>query len=225
MVQGRILIIEDEIAIQNILAEPLRACGYEVVTASDGLEGINTFHAHHIDLILLDIMLPKINGYAVCEMIRQEARTPIILLTALDTEADQIKGFDLLADDYITKPFSIKLVLKRVEALFRRTETMDMDTDTLRYKELQISAKQRQVLVSGAEVILTQSEFDILLLFLKNQGRVFTRDELLNLVWGYEFIGEEKSVNFHIMNLRKKLGVDYIETVRGVGYKIAKENQ
>ena len=219
-----ILIIEDEIAIQNILAEPLRACGYEVVTASDGLEGINTFHAHHIDLILLDIMLPKINGYAVCEMIRQEARTPIILLTALDTEADQIKGFDLLADDYITKPFSIKLVLKRVEALFRRTETMDMDTDTLRYKELQISAKQRQVLVSGAEVILTQSEFDILLLFLKNQGRVFTRDELLNLVWGYEFIGEEKSVNFHIMNLRKKLGVDYIETVRGVGYKIAKEN-
>ena len=193
-----ILIIEDEIAIQNILAEPLRACGYEVVTASDGLEGINTFHAHHIDLILL---------------------------TALDTEADQIKGFDLLADDYITKPFSIKLVLKRVEALFRRTETMDMDTDTLRYKELQISAKQRQVLVSGAEVILTQSEFDILLLFLKNQGRVFTRDELLNLVWGYEFIGEEKSVNFHIMNLRKKLGVDFIDTVRGVGYKIAKENQ
>jgi two-component system response regulator VanR len=205
--------------------KPLRVCGYEVVTASDGLEGINTFHAHHIDLILLDIMLPKINGYAVCEMIRQEARTPIILLTALDTEADQIKGFDLLADDYITKPFSIKLVLKRVEALFRRIETMDMDTDTLRYKEVQISAKQRQVLVSGAEVILTQSEFDILLLFLKNQGRVFTRDELLNLVWGYEFIGEEKSVNFHIMNLRKKLGVDFIDTVRGVGYKIAKENQ
>ncbi len=220
-----ILIIEDEIAIQNILAEPLRACGYEVVTASDGLEGINTFHTHHIDLILLDIMLPKINGYAVCEMIRQEAQTPIILLTALDTEDDQIKGFDLLADDYITKPFSIKLVLKRVEALLRRTETTDMGTDIIRYKELQISAKQRQVLVSGAEVILTQSEFDILLLFLKNQGRVFTRDELLNLVWGYEFIGEEKSVNFHIMNLRKKLGVDYIETVRGVGYKIAKENQ
>ena len=220
-----ILIIEDEIAIQNILAEPLRACGYEVVTASDGLEGINTFHTHHIDLILLDIMLPKINGYAVCEMVRQEAQTPIILLTALDTEDDQIKGFDLLADDYITKPFSIKLVLKRVEELLRRTETTDMGTDIIRYKELQISAKQRQVLVAGAEVILTQSEFDILLLFLKNQGRVFTRDELLNLVWGYEFIGEEKSVNFHIMNLRKKLGVDYIETVRGVGYKIAKENQ
>lgn len=219
-----ILIIEDEIAIQNILAEPLRACGYEVVTASDGLEGINAFHDHHIDLILLDIMLPKINGYAVCEMIRQEAQTPIILLTALDTEDDQIKGFDLLADDYITKPFSIKLLLKRVEALLRRTESVS-DTDSIRYKELQISATQRQVFVSGTEITLTQSEFDILLLFLKNQGRVFTRDELLNLVWGYEFIGDEKSVNFHIMNLRKKLNVDYIETVRGVGYKIAKENQ
>lgn len=157
-------------------------------------------------------------------MIRQEAQTPIILLTALDTEDDQIKGFDLLADDYITKPFSIKLLLKRVEALLRRTESVS-DTDSIRYKELQISATQRQVFVSGTEITLTQSEFDILLLFLKNQGRVFTRDELLNLVWGYEFIGDEKSVNFHIMNLRKKLNVDYIETVRGVGYKIAKENQ
>lgn len=220
-----ILIIEDEIAIQEILTEPLRMCGYEVITVEDGLEGISIFRTHPIDLILLDIMLPKINGYVVCEMVRKESQVPIILLTALDTEEDQIKGFDLLADDYITKPFSIKLMLKRVEALFRRAEAADMDTDTIRYKELQISAKQRQVLVSGAEVILTQSEFDILLLLLKNQGRVFTRDEMLNLVWGYEFIGEEKSVNFHIMNLRKKLGVDYIETVRGVGYKIAKENQ
>lgn len=219
-----ILIIEDEIAIQNILAEPLRAFGYEVVTASDGLSGINAFHAHHVDLILLDIMLPKINGYAVCEMVRQEAQTPIIILTALDTEDDQIKGFDLLADDYITKPFSIKLVLKRVEALLRRTETIS-NTDTIQYKEIQISAVQRQVFVSGSEVVLTQSEFDILLLLLRNQGRVFTRDELLNLVWGYEFIGDEKNINFHIMNLRKKLNVDYIETVRGVGYRIAKENQ
>lgn len=219
-----ILIIEDETAIQNILAEPLRACGYEVITASDGLSGINAFHAHHTDLILLDIMLPKINGYTVCKMVRQESKTPIILLTALDTEDDQIKGFDLLADDYITKPFSIKLVLKRVEAMLRRTETVS-DTDTIRYKELEISAIQRQVSISGKEVPLTQSEFDLLLLFLRNQGRVFTRDELLNLVWGYEFTGDEKNINFHIMNLRKKLNVDYIETVRGVGYRIAKEDQ
>lgn len=115
-----ILIIEDEIAIQNILSEPLKACGYDVITAVDGLAGINAFHAHCIDLIVLDIMLPKIDGYTVCEMIRQESQIPIILLTALDTEDDQIKGFDFLADDYITKPFSIKLVLKRIEALSQK---------------------------------------------------------------------------------------------------------
>lgn len=217
-----ILIIEDEIAIQSILAEPLMACGYKVITASDGLEGINAFHTYHTDLILLDIMMPKIDGYAVCEMIRQESQIPIILLTALDTEDDQIKGFDLLADDYITKPFSIKLVLKRVEALLRRTEQA-ASSDMIPYRKLKISEKDRRVFVEGCEIALTQSEFDILLLLLKHPGKVFTRDELLNLVWGYTFTGDEKNINFHIMNLRKKLGVEYIETVRGVGYRIAKE--
>lgn len=219
----RILIIEDEPAIQKILYEPLTAAGYKVTTALDGLDGINAFHSQTFDLIILDIMLPKINGYAVCEMIRQESNVPIILLTALDTEDDQIKGFDLLADDYITKPFSIKLVLKRVEALLRRTSTED-DPGVIHYKEITINETGRQVFVAGNEVPLTHLEFDILLQFLKNQGRVFSRDDLLNLVWGYEFIGDEKGVNFHIMNLRKKLNVDYIETVRGVGYKIAKED-
>ena len=219
----RILVIEDEPAIQKILYEPLTAAGYKVTSASDGPEGIDAFHAQAFDLIILDIMLPKINGYAVCEMIRQESKVPIILLTALDTEDDQIKGFDLLADDYITKPFSIKLVLKRVEALLRRTAAED-DPGVIRYREVTLNEIGRQVFVAGNEVMLTHLEFDILLLFLKNQGRVFSRDDLLNLVWGYEFIGDEKDVNFHIMNLRKKLNVDYIETVRGVGYKIAKED-
>lgn len=218
-----ILLIEDEPAIQKILYEPLSACGYNVISAADGLEGINAFHSHPVDLILLDIMLPKIDGYAVCEMIRQESNTPIILLTALDTEDDQVKGFDLLADDYITKPFSVRLVLKRVEAMLRRAEPACKD-DMIQYKDLKISQEQRQVFIGGNEIILTQIEFDILFLLLKNQGKVFTRDELLNLVWGYDFVGDEKGVNFHIMNLRKKLQVDYIETVRGVGYKIAKEN-
>ncbi len=219
----KILIIEDEEAIQKILSEPLTFAGYKVTTASDGLEGINAFHAQAFDLILLDIMLPKIDGYAVCEMIRQESQVPIILLTALDAEDNQIRGFDLLADDYITKPFSIKLVLKRVEALLRRTSP-DISSDTIRYKEITLSEAERKVTVSGKEVALTHLEFGILLLFLKNKGRVFSRDDLLNLVWGYDFVGDEKGVNFHIMNLRRKLNVDYIETVRGVGYKIAKEN-
>ncbi len=221
--QKKILIIEDEAAIQKILYEPLAFAGYEVTAASDGLEGINTFHRQDFDLILLDIMLPKIDGYTLCEMIRQESQIPIILLTALDTEENQIKGFDKLADDYITKPFSIKLLLKRVESLLRRTAP-DGASDKLRYREIVLSETERKVTVSGHEVPLTHLEFEILLLFLKNRGRVFTRDDLLNLVWGYDFAGDEKGVNFHIMNLRKKLHLNYIETVRGVGYRIAKED-
>lgn len=222
----KILIIEDEQAIQKILAEPLTFAGYTVTTASDGLEGINKFQEQDFNLVLLDIMLPKIDGYTVCEMIRQKSQIPIILLTALDTEDAQIKGFDKMADDYITKPFSIKLVLKRIEALLRRTSADAADTvsDTIRYKEITLSESERKVTVSGNEVTLTHLEFEILLLFLKNRGRVFTRDDLLNLVWGYDFAGDEKGVNFHIMNLRRKLNAGYIETVRGVGYKIAKEN-
>lgn len=219
----KILIIEDEAAIQKILTEPLAFAGYKVTVASNGLEGINKFHEQDFNLVLLDIMLPKIDGYTVCEMIRQESQIPIILLTALDTEDAQIKGFDKLADDYITKPFSIKLVLKRVEALLRRTSS-DVLSNTIRYKEIILSESERQVYVAGNAVALTRLEFEILLLLLKNKGRVFTRDDLLNFVWGYDFVGGEKGVNFHIMNLRKKLNVDYIETVRGVGYRIAKEN-
>lgn len=219
----KILIIEDETAIRKILSEPLSCAGYEVTEASDGLEGINAFHRQKFDLILLDILLPKIDGYTVCEMIRQESRVPIILLTALDAEADQIKGFDKLADDYITKPFSVRLVLKRVEALLRRSAE-DTETDVIRFREITLSETERQVYVFGNKIPLTHLEYEILLLLLKNRGRVFTRDELLNYVWGYDFAGYEKGVNFHIMNLRKKLNVDYIETVRGVGYKIAKEN-
>ncbi len=195
----------------------------ELLLHPDGLEGIRIFHKQDFDLILLDIMLPKVDGYTVCEMIRQESQIPIILLTALDTEDAQIKGFDKLADDYITKPFSIKLILKRVEAILRR-KSSDMMSGIVCYKEITLSETERKVTVCGNEVELTHLEFEILLLFLKNKGRVFTRDDLLNLVWGYDFVGDEKGVNFHIMNLRKKLNVDYIQTVRGVGYKIAKEN-
>ena len=142
----KILIIEDEEAIQKILSEPLIFAGYAVTVASDGLEGINKFHEQDFNLILLDIMLPKIDGYTVCEMIRQESQIPIIILTALDSEDAQIKGFDKLADDYITKPFSIKLVLKRVEAILRRTH-IEEQSDTIRYKEIALNEAERKVYV------------------------------------------------------------------------------
>ncbi len=221
----RILIIEDEAAIRDILSVPLESEGYKVTQAADGLEGMNAFREQQFDLVLLDIMMPRIDGYTVCEMIRRESDVPIILLTALDSEEAQIKGFDKLADDYITKPFSIRLVLKRVEALLRRTAAETGTDDLIRYRDLTLSEAERRVTVSGSEVVLTNLEFNILLLLLKNKGRVFSRDDLLNLVWGYDFAGYEKGVNFHIMNLRRKLKADYIETVRGVGYRIAKEDQ
>lgn len=219
----RILVVEDEIAIQNILSELLRNSGYDVDVASDGMEGIDAFHANKYDLIMLDIMMPKIDGFVVCEMIRKESDVPVIILTALDSEDQQLKGFELLADDYITKPFSLKLVLKRVEAVFRRTKDTHKE-ELLIYKDIEMNLQSHTVTVDGESIDLTKFEFDILQLFLKNRGRVYTRDDLLTYVWGYNFLGSESGVNFHIMNLRKKLNRDYIKTIRGVGYKIEKEN-
>lgn len=221
----KILIIEDEIAIQSILKELLTEAGYDVTVEGDGLAGITAFRKDRYDLILLDIMMPKLDGYAVCKMLRQETRTPIIILTALDDEEAQVKAFELEVDDYITKPFSLRIVIMRIEAVLRRTVEQAGEnggTTMLTYKNIQLDPVGFQVFISGQEVKLTRLEFDLLHLFIKNQGRVFTRDNLLNLVWGYDFVGDEKVVNIHIMNLRRKLGVDCIETIRGVGYRLGK---
>lgn len=220
----KILIIEDEKSIQNILKAFLKDAGYSVSVAGNGLEGMAAFHKGSYDLVLLDIMMPKIDGYTVCEMIRNEGNTPVILLTALDDEESQMKGFDLLADDYITKPFSMPLVLKRIEAVLRRTRDCNDNPAILTYNEIQLDTEKYKVFVAGSEVILTAREFEILRLFLENKGRVFTRDNLLNQIWNYDYFGDEKIVNTHIKNIRKKLGVDCIETIRGVGYRIDKED-
>lgn len=220
-----ILIIEDEKAIQNIIKAFLEDAGYTAVLADDGLEGIEKFHKYSPDLVLLDLMLPKIDGFAVCELIRKESQVPIIMLTARDDDESQMKGFDVLADDYITKPFTMPLVMRRIEAVLRRTEHGNQAENTvIHYKEISLDADSCTVLVSGESVSLTAREFEILKLFLENPGRVFTRDNLLNMIWGYDYFGDAKIVNTHIKNIRRKLGVDYIETIRGMGYKIEKEN-
>lgn len=220
-----ILIIEDEESIQNIIKAFLEDAGYTVVLAADGMEGIEQFRANKPDLVLLDLMLPKIDGFAVCEILRKESRVPIIMLTALDDDASQMKGFDALADDYITKPFSMPLVVKHIEAVLRRAEqSAGVETNILRYKDLTLDADSFTVLVKDESVSLTIREFEILKLLVENQGRVFTRESLLDSIWGYDYFGDEKIVNTHIKNIRKKLGVDYIETIRGAGYKIEKEN-
>ncbi len=220
-----ILIIEDEKAIQNIIKAFLEDAGYTAVLADDGLEGIEKFHKYSPDLVLLDLMLPKIDGFAVCELIRKESQVPIIMLTARDDDESQMKGFDALADDYITKPFTMPLVMRRIEAVLRRTEHGNQAENTvIHYKEISLDADSFSVLVNGKSVSLTTREFEILKLFLENPGRVFTRDNLLNTIWGYDYFGDTKIVNTHIKNIRRKLGVDYIETIRGMGYKIEKEN-
>lgn len=220
-----ILIIEDEESIQNIIKAFLEDAGYAVVLAADGMEGIEQFRANKPDLVLLDLMLPKIDGFAVCEILRKESQVPIIMLTALDDDASQMKGFDALADDYITKPFSMPLVVKHIEAVLRRAEQgAEVETNILRYKDLTLDTDSFTVLVKDESVSLTIREFEILKLLVENQGRVFTRESLLDSIWGYDYFGDEKIVNTHIKNIRKKLGVDYIETIRGAGYKIEKEN-
>ena len=220
-----ILIIEDEESIQNIIKAFLEDAGYTVVLAADGMEGIEQFRANKPDLVLLDLMLPKIDGFAVCEILRKESHVPIIMLTALDDDNSQMKGFDALADDYITKPFSMPVVMKHIEAVLRRAEQgAGVETNILRYKDLTLDTDSFTVLVKDESVSLTIREFEILKLLVENQGRVFTRESLLDSIWGYDYFGDEKIVNTHIKNIRKKLGVDYIETIRGAGYKIEKEN-
>lgn len=219
-----ILIIEDEKAIQSVLYELLVDAGYEVSLAGDGLEGLMLFRAKSFSLILLDIMMPKIDGYAVCELIRKESEIPIIMLTAMDEETAQVRAFELRVDDYITKPFSLKLVLMRIEAVLRRIRGKTEDQKILSANGIELNTESRAVYRNGSPVSLTQLEFELLQTFLNHKNQVLTRDNLISQVWGYDFEGDEKTVNIHIMNLRRKLGVDCIRTIRGVGYKFEIEN-
>ena len=220
----KILVVEDEKDIQNIIKAFLENAEYKVETADDGLDAINLIQNNNYDLILLDIMLPKVDGFTICEMIRKNSNVPIIILTALTDEESQLKGFDKLADDYITKPFSMPVLLKHIEAIFRRTNNSNENTSILKYRNIILNTENYEVYVDNQKVTLTFREYEILKLFLENQGKVFTRDNILNSIWNYDYFGDDKIVNTHIKNIRKKLGYDYIETVRGVGYRIDKEN-
>ena len=220
-----ILIVEDELDIQELLRTYLEDAGYGTSVAGDGVAALSMFHAQPFDLVLLDLMLPKINGFGVCELIRQQSQVPILMLTALDGEEQQLRGFRLDIDDYVTKPFSMPLVVKHIEAVLRRAKQGGAAPNTvIRYKEITVDTDSLTVLVGTESVSLTTREFEILKLLLENQGRVVSRERLLDTVWGYDYIGDEKIVNTHIKNIRKKLGVDYIETMRGAGYKIEKED-
>lgn len=217
----RILVIEDEPDIQEMLCAYLRDAGYSVSAASYGIQAMDCFHRESWDLILLDLMLPKIDGYGVCELIRRESDVPVIMVTALDTEENQIRGFDLQIDDYVTKPFSMPILLRKIAAVLRRTGS-DAESRQLIYRDIVMDLDAYRVTVDGALLDLTTREFELLKELLQNQGRVLTRSVLLGQLWNYDFIGDERIVDSHIKNLRKKLNRDYIETVRGVGYRVEK---
>lgn len=219
----KILIVEDDIDIQDILKNHLIDAGYEVIIAGDGVEAIAKFD-DTVHLVLLDILLPKIDGYGVCEVIRQKSQVPIIMLTALADEDNQLKGFEQQIDDYIPKPFSPKILLCKIAAILRRETSENQNQSMLTYKELSMDIDGFHVYHRGKEVILTNKEFALLKLMLENQGKVFTRQMLLDRLWSDDLEVEDRIVDSHIKNIRKKLDIDYIKTIRGVGYRIDREN-
>ena len=222
---NKILVVEDDLDIQELLQNFLQESGYDITVANDGLEAINLFSDDDFDLILLDILLPKIDGFSVCEFIRKKSQIPIIILTALNGEKEQIKGLDLQVDDYITKPFSMPVLVRKIAAVLRRaSKTSDQEHKTISYDNLILDFDDYTASVNGISYELMQREFEVLRELLLNRGRILTRQNLLNKLWKYDFYGDERVIDTHIKNLRKKLNITFIQTIRGVGYKIDKES-
>lgn len=230
----KILIIEDEEGIIHLLNLYLKDAGYSVLAARDGADGLALHAREHPDLIILDIMLPAIDGFEVCKRVRSWSQTPILMLTARSEEDDRINGLELGADDYLVKPFSPRELVSRVRAILRRTSHAETDGPASTHKTgpersllcfpgLTIDVEARRVEVNGKEVALTPTEFDLLALFAKAPDRVFTRETLMNRVWGYDYLGDGHTIDVHISALRKKIEVDpaqrYIKTVWRVGYR------
>ena len=220
-----IYLLEDDDSIRDFVIYTLNSQGMEARGFGLPSEFWRSMAEHTPDLVLLDIMLPEEDGISVLKKLRSSARTsklPVIMLTAKGTEYDKVLGLDAGADDYLTKPFGMMELLSRIRALLRRTQ---QETDTYRCGVLTVDQPRHTVTVNGQEVILTQKEFEVLCLLLKNRGQVLSREQLIQQVWGYAFTGESRTVDVHIRTLRQKLGEAgaYIETVRGYGYKISTE--
>ncbi|CAK7005843.1 MAG: Transcriptional regulatory protein CseB [Peptostreptococcus russellii] len=218
-----ILVIEDDKDIQELMVEFLKAKDYYVDAVSDGVKGIQKFKEKKYDLIILDIMMPNLDGFTTCKMIRNSSNIPIIFLTALTDEADQMKGFELGCDDYITKPFSFNLLVKRVEAILKRTTKAD-NKDTLVFKDMTLGLNTYTVDIDGESIELTLKEFNILKELIEKYPQVITRENLLDSIWGYDFYGDTRIVDAHIKNIRKKIKLPYIKTVKGIGYTLEKND-
>ncbi len=227
---AKILIIDDEPDVLDLISMNLKNARFKVVTAENGEIGLAKAKSELPSLIVLDLMLPKVSGIEVCKLLKRESATaaiPIIMLTAKSDEVDRIVGLELGADDYVTKPFSPRELLLRIQSVLRRSKTAESKAEKLKIGELLLDHARHEVFVKGESIELTATEFKLLAILMERRGRVQSRDRLLNDVWGYESVIDTRTVDTHIRRLREKLAdlADYIETVRGVGYRILDQNE
>ena len=218
----KVLVVEDDLKIRELVEEFLKAEGYFVRGASDGLEGYSVFREEEFDLVITDIMMPRMDGYALTNLIREESNVPIVMLTALNDEEDQIRAFVEKVDDFISKPFSFALLIKRVEAILRRCSRETGESSSLQFENIILNEDTYKALVDGEDIELTLKEFNILKLLILNFPTVLKREVLMDKIWGYDYYGDMRVIDAHIKNLRKKIKYDYIKTVKGVGYVLEK---
>lgn len=220
----KIIVADDEIRFRRVIGDFLKKQGYEVLLAENGQEALSLFYENpDVNLLILDVMMPQINGYDLCSIIREESKVPILILTAKSEEEDEIKSFEVGANEYISKPFSLTVLLARVKNILNNVRPDNINVeDNIVFQELKIDKQSHIATVKGKVIDLTQKEFEILIYLLNNKGKVISREQILNKIWGYDYIGDERTVDTHIKNLRVKLTEDcnIIKTIRGYGYKI-----
>ncbi len=222
---SRILIVDDEFGIREIIKKYASFEGYEVKEASDGMTAIEMAVAEDYDLIIMDVMMPELDGFSTCREIRKHKKTPIIMLSARGEEYDRIHGFELGVDDYVVKPFSPRELMMRVAAVIKRTKGAKEEAEVFTYKGLVVDFSARIVTVNGERVSMTPKEYDLFFYMVKNRGLALTRETLISKVWGYDFFGDDRTLDTHIKLLRKSLG-EYsscVVTLRGVGYRFEAE--
>ena len=220
----RVLVVEDEPSYRETLAYMLGREGFEVVEAADGAEGLAAYDRSGADIVLLDLMMPGIPGTEVCRQLRQRGPVPVIMLTARDSEIDKVVGLELGADDYVTKPFSHRELVARIRAVLRRGQDVELVPDVVESSGVRMDVERHEVSVNGDRVKLALKEFELLEMLLRNAGRVMTRGQLIDRIWGADYVGDTKTLDVHVKRLRSKLEADpanprYLITVRGLGYK------
>ncbi len=217
----KILVVDDESRMRKLVNDFLSKKGYEVIEAADGEEAVEKFYMDKdISLIILDVMMPKMDGWQVCREIRKESKIPIVMLTAKSEEHDELLGFELGVDEYISKPFSPKILVARVDALLRRTNKLDI-SEIIEAGNILIDKAAHQVKVNGENIDLSFKEFELLVYFVENKGIALSREKILNNVWNYDYFGDARTIDTHVKKLRSKLGAcgEYIKTIWGMGYK------